>query len=467
MRIAHDARIAPFLDVAGAAAHFHRIARHAPRIAARAELDQRRQDPHAARGLLVAGFSLRQQQCDLHEHRARGLGRQQHLQQLALHQRHLDQLAAKGLAMRGNVQRFVQRAPHQPCRTHAVRQPRQVDHVGHLVKAAADLADQVSLRAFERDLAARHRAAAELVLQAHDPVAVARAVRQRLRQQEQCEALDAVRRAVGAREHHREIGVRVRAEPFVAMQAPGRLAVRVRLARRACRDAADVGSGRLLGHEHRPLVQRVEIARREHRQVARDQRRIAVAAQRVRQRIGHADRAAQPEFGLHEQERQRVLDERRHGIRLVAQRREPEFRIRDALERDVGRILVDPLHGLAAPVAVLEHRRMLVRARRPFVELARHARAERAQLRFEFGVTRVAQVQLQERAEIGIDGEEVDAPAVGDVGCAGGRRAIGVVHACVSVAERAPCACPAPVFRGRSASACRHRPVPRQSFGRA
>ncbi|VWC24643.1 hypothetical protein BTE28158_06020 [Burkholderia territorii] len=260
MRVAHEARIAPLLDVAGAAAHFHRIARHAARIAARAELDQRRQDAHAARGLRIARIRLRQQQRDLHEHRACGLGGQQHLHQLALHQRHVDQLAAECGAMRGHVQRLVQRASHQARRAHAVRQPRHVDHVGHLVKATADLADQPGLRAFERDLAARHRTAAELVLQPHDPVAVARAVRQCLRQQEQREALDAVRRAVGPREDHREVGVRVRAEPLVAVQAPHRPALRIGFARRARRDAADVGAGRLLGHEHRALEQRVEIA---------------------------------------------------------------------------------------------------------------------------------------------------------------------------------------------------------------
>ncbi|RAG12403.1 hypothetical protein DN579_31165, partial [Burkholderia multivorans] len=36
----------------------------------------------------------------------------------------------------------------------------------------------------------------------------------------------------------------------------------------------------------------------------------------------------------------------------MAERREPEFRIRDTFERDVRRILVDPLHGLAAPPLV-------------------------------------------------------------------------------------------------------------------
>lgn len=337
-------------------------------------------------------------------------------------------LAAERFAMRGHVQCLVHRAPHEPRRAHAVRQSRHVDHVGHLVKAAPDFADQIRMRTLEHDLAARHRTAAELVIEPHDPVMVARAVRQRLRQQEQGEPVDAVRRAVGAREHHCEIGVGVRAEPFVAVQPPHGVAVRVGVACGARRDPADVRAGCLLRHEHRALVQRVEVARCEHRQIARHQFAIAEAAQRARQRVGHADRAAQSEFRLHEQKGQCVLDERRRGVRLMAERREPELRIRDAFERDVCRILVDPLHGLTTPIAMLEHRRMFVRARRPFIELGRHARAERAKLRFEFGVVRIAEMQPQQRAEIGIDGEEIEAPAVGDIGRAGGRRVRCVVH---------------------------------------
>ncbi|MET3820203.1 hypothetical protein ABID76_002847 [Burkholderia ambifaria] len=233
----------------------------------------------------------------------------------------------------------------------------------------------------------------------------------------------------------------------------------MRFAHRARRDAADVGAGRLLGHEHRALEQRVEIARREPRQVVLDERRFAETAQRARERVGHADRAAQPEFRLHEQERQRVLDERRHRLGLVAQRREPEFGIRDAFERDVRRVLVDPLHGLAAPVAMFEHGRMLVRARRPFVEFARHARAECMQLRFESCVLGGAEVQPQQRAEIGIGREEIDAPAVGDVaGCAGVRRASGVVHACVSMVARLPAG-------ARTVAARRPMPGVTQSLG--
>ncbi|KGX30923.1 hypothetical protein Y600_390 [Burkholderia pseudomallei MSHR3709] len=418
MCIAQHARIAPLLDVAGAAAHLHRIAGNAARIAARAELDERRQDPHAAACLRVARVRLREQQRDLHEQRARLLGRHEHLDELPLHQRHVDQLAAERFAMARDVQRLRRRAPHQPRCAHAVRQTRHVDHVGHLMKAAADLADQIGFGAVERDLAARHRTAAELVLQAYDPIAIARAVGERLRQQEQREALHAVGRAFGPGEHHREIGVRVRAEPLVAEQPPCRRTVGGRAAHRTRRDAADVGARRLLGHEHRALIQHVEIARREPRQETLDELARTEAAQRARERIGHADGAAKAELGLHEQERQRVFDERRRRAVAMAHRGEPELRICDALELDVVRMLVDRLERLAAPRARLKHGRVPVGARREAVELVRRAQPERAQFRLEAAKARFAQMEPQQRRAIGIAREEVDAPRIGDVGCA-------------------------------------------------
>src|SRR5574340_1740374 len=80
MRIAHEARVAPFLDVTHAAAHFHRVAGHAARIAAGTELDERSEDAHALRRELVAAIGAREPRGDLHEHRARLFGGQHHLQ---------------------------------------------------------------------------------------------------------------------------------------------------------------------------------------------------------------------------------------------------------------------------------------------------------------------------------------------------------------------------------------------------
>ncbi|ATH41953.1 hypothetical protein BHR52_01310 [Bordetella pertussis] len=54
MRIAHQARLDPFFDIAAAAADLHRVAGHLARVAAGAELDQRREDARQRRLALAA-----------------------------------------------------------------------------------------------------------------------------------------------------------------------------------------------------------------------------------------------------------------------------------------------------------------------------------------------------------------------------------------------------------------------------
>jgi hypothetical protein len=58
-------------------------------------------------------------------------------QQLAAHQRQVDQAPAEGAALAGDEQRLGNGAAHQAGRAHAVRQARVVHHVGHLLEAAA------------------------------------------------------------------------------------------------------------------------------------------------------------------------------------------------------------------------------------------------------------------------------------------------------------------------------------------
>ncbi|MCY1184637.1 hypothetical protein D9M73_253470 [compost metagenome] len=66
--IAHQARVAPLLDVADAAAHLHGVAGHPAGVAAGAELDQRGEDAHALLRAGIAAVGARQQRGDLHEH---------------------------------------------------------------------------------------------------------------------------------------------------------------------------------------------------------------------------------------------------------------------------------------------------------------------------------------------------------------------------------------------------------------
>ena len=229
-------------------------------------------------------------------HRERLLGRHHQFQELAAHQRHLDDAPAERRRVARHPQRLVEAAAHHGGGAHPVGEPRQVDLVEHLLEAVAQIADLPCHRALEADLAARHRAGAELVLQAHDPVAVAPAVLEPPRQGEQREAGGSRARALRPREQQRHVGVGMRAEPFVAVEPP--LAVFV--ARHGL-DRADVGAAGLLGHELRALP----LDRRVRRQHARQQPRLelvaAVADDEVDGGVGDADRAHQAELALHEE----------------------------------------------------------------------------------------------------------------------------------------------------------------------
>ena len=134
------------------------------------------------------------------------------------------------------------------------RQARQVHLVEHLLEAVGEFADRIGDRPFQTDLAACHGARAELVLEPHDPVAVAPPVLQPARQREQRKPGGAGSGALGAREQQRYVGIGVRAEPFLAVEPPHA----VLLARHRL-DRADVGAAGLLGHELRalPLHRRV------------------------------------------------------------------------------------------------------------------------------------------------------------------------------------------------------------------
>jgi len=150
---------------------------------------------------------------------------------------------------------LVQAAPHHRGRAHAMRQPRQVDLLHHLLQPGLRVADEIGDCALQPDFARGHRACAELVLQPHDPVAVAAAVLQPARQRKQREPFRAGGRAFQARQQQCDVGIRMRAEPFVAGEPP--LAV---LMPRHRFDRADIGAAGALGHELRALPHRGDIA---------------------------------------------------------------------------------------------------------------------------------------------------------------------------------------------------------------
>jgi hypothetical protein len=295
-----------------------------------------------------------------------------------------------------------------------MRQPRQVDLLHHLLEARADVADQVGDGAFQQDLAARHRAGAELVLQANDPIGVAAAVFQAARQREQCKPRGAAGRAFGARQQQRDVGVGVRAEPFIAMEPPfAVLAARHRL------DGADVGAAGALGHELGALPHRGDVAGQHLWQQVVLKLLAGEFADQMDRGVGHADRAHQAEFGLHEQILQRVFGDRRqraihaehasamaHGVKL-------EIRERDVLHVAIGRMVVDPVLVAAETVARVQNRWMLVGEASQLVEPAAGQHAEAIEVRFQVAEIFRREIKRQQIAQAAIERVEILPRAVG------------------------------------------------------
>ena len=90
MSVADQPRIHPFLDVAVAAAHFHRAGGDRNVVAAGAEFQQRREDAQDVCGLRVAAIGAIHRVRREQEHRQRLLGRQHDLEKLAAQQRIFD-----------------------------------------------------------------------------------------------------------------------------------------------------------------------------------------------------------------------------------------------------------------------------------------------------------------------------------------------------------------------------------------
>jgi len=179
------------------------------------------------------------------------------------------------------------------------------------------------------------------------------------------------------------------------------------------------GAGRLLGHKHGALGLVLEAHLRHARPVLLDQGRLAVLAQRARQRVRHGQRAAQAELGLHEQIGQRVLGQRRQlaipsqHARAVRHDGQAELAIGHALHLHIGRMLDDALRIAPRAVAVLQLGRVAVGGQRPFIDLAAGQGAHALQMGLQVRVHLGRQVQRQQRLQLRIGGVQVAAVAVG------------------------------------------------------
>ena len=198
----------------------------------------------------------------------------------------IDHRAAEGVAMARGLHRLVEATPHHAGGPRQVRDPAGIDHDQHLLEALVERAELIGDSALEHDLAARHGAAAELVLEAHDTVGVAAAVRQRFRHQEQAKAPAARDRAFRPRQQHRQLGIDIRTEPFFAEQPP-----MLPVANGGEIARTDIGTAGLLRHKLRAAVQARQILRPHGIKVARFQFVAAEPAHQLRGAVGEIDRA--------------------------------------------------------------------------------------------------------------------------------------------------------------------------------
>ena len=117
--------------------------------------------------------------------------------------------------------------------------------------------------------------------------------------------------------------------------------------------------------------------------------------------VGDADRAHQPELGLHEQILQRVFGDRRqrtvHAERAGAMAHGMELEIAegDLFHLAIGGMIVDPVLVAAEAVARMQHRRMLVGDAGQLVEPAAGELAEPIEMRFQLAKIICCQIKRQ------------------------------------------------------------------------
>ena len=185
--------------------------------------------------------------------RLRGFDVDDHLGQLAPHQRLVDQRVAERLPLPGVAQRLDQGPPGvaereqrdaEPSRVGQLHHPAQALAVGRARVVARLTGQQEGLGVDELDLARGDRAGAELVLQPADPHAVAGAVATGPQHEEGRDAPARVGRALGLGQHDERLAVAVRREPLESVEQP-----RIAVARCRRLERAEIGAAGPLGEQ--------------------------------------------------------------------------------------------------------------------------------------------------------------------------------------------------------------------------
>ena len=320
--VAQQACHRPSLDIAVAAVDFDRVGRQGDAEPADLQLG----DGHGYALAKLPGLSVVDGSGAVEHERLCGFDVDDHLGQLASHQRLVDQCVAERLPALGIAQRLDQgpsRIAECEQRDAKARSVCQLHHSAEAlaVRRAGVLAgftgEQKRLRVDELDLTRGDRAGAELVLEATHPHAVARAVATRPKHEERRDTAAGVRRPLGLGEYDERLAVAVRREPLESVEQPRISAARGRRLQRT-----QVGSAGPLGQQLGGLAfpfTRLELG----------QHVIAHIGWRVRrdQSLHHAtagaERTAHADVGLVEQivgreQRQRRTDACTAGV--VAQR---------------------------------------------------------------------------------------------------------------------------------------------------
>ena len=304
--------------------------------------------------------------------------------------------------MGGVADRLEESAALQPGGGHRVVDTADLQGFHHQLEALGRRGDLERDGVGEVDLARRHAAGAELVLETADPHRVGAAVLEPSRHQIEAEPGRAVRGAQRARGRQGEAAIDVADEPFQAVQ-PHAAAFDAGHGR----GRADIAAAMVLG---RPGAagQRFAVAADELMQVLVAHRRRGVPVQHVGHGRGHGHRAMQGDVRLREQVAHRIGDGERGGVASIV---EPDHPAPVGLARDrlPGRV-VHHLVGerSVAAVAPEQGRPVAVGVFRRGVDRAADPRAERRKMPAP-SLQGGAVDAPQDVAEIGVGLEEVEA----------------------------------------------------------
>jgi hypothetical protein len=201
------------------------------------------------------------------------------------------------------------------------------------------------------------------------------------------------------RQQQRHVGIGMRAEPFGAGEPP--FAV---LHPRDSLDRADVGAAGALGHELRALPQHGRVGRQHFWQQVFPERRVGEFPDQMDRGVGDADRAHQPELGLHELILKRVFGDRRQRTveaeRAAAVAHGVELKIAegDLFHLAIGAVVIDKVFVAAKAVARVQNRRMLVGDPRQLVEPPAGEYTEPLEMRLEPGKILTGEIKRQQIA---------------------------------------------------------------------